>query len=363
MRYIDEYRDAETARLLNARLQSAAARLARPVKLMEICGGHTTALCRFGIPAALPANVRLVSGPGCPVCVTPSETIDAALWLARQPRVTVFTFGDMLRVPGATGTLADCAARGGQVRMMYSPLQAIEFAVAHPDVPTVLLGIGFETTAPTLAAAVHEAARLSLPNLTFLAAGKLTPPAMRALLDDPDSTLDGFVAPGHVTTIIGADAYRFIPLEFGKPCVVAGFELCDLLDGLAMLLEQLADNRHEVEIQYKRSVTFAGNARAQQILAEVFVTVDSAWRGLGMIPKSGYELAPAYARFDARRVFPIPAMPEPADQGCRCGDVLRGRMLPADCGLFGAACTPDHPVGPCMVSSEGSCAAHYKYRA
>lgn len=361
MRYIDEYRNPETARPLIARLQSAAARLARPVKIMEICGGHTVALCRFGIHALLPANVNLVSGPGCPVCVTPSETIDAAIWLARQSGVCVFTFGDMLRVPGAMGTLAD-AATSGSVQMMYSPLQAVEHARAHPETTVVLLGIGFETTAPTLAAALETADQAGLANFTMLAAGKMTPPAMRALLGDTANVIDGFIAPGHVTTVIGAAAYRFIPDECGKPCVVAGFELCDLLDSLGMLIEQLADNRHEVTIQYKRSASFAGNPRAQEAIANVFTPADSAWRGLGMIPLSGYALAPAYARFDARTRFNLPAFPPAHAPGCRCGDMLRGICVPTECALFGKACTPDTPVGPCMVSSEGSCAAYYKYR-
>ena len=342
------------------RLQTAAGRLHRPVKLMEICGGHTVALCKFGIHAVLPANIKLVSGPGCPVCVTPSETVDAAIWLARQPGVCVFTFGDMLRVPGATGTLAD-AATSGSVQMLYSPLQAVEHAQKHPETTVVLFGIGFETTAPTLAAAVETAAQMGLGNFAMLAAGKMTPPAMRALLGDTGNALDGFVAPGHVTTVIGADAYRFIPDKFGKPCVVAGFELCDLLDALGMLVEQLADNRHEVTIQYKRSATFVGNPRAQQAIADVFVPADSAWRGLGTIPMSGYDLAPAYARFDVRKRFDLPAFPSAHTPGCRCGDMLRGICVPTDCALFGKACTPDTPVGPCMVSNEGSCAAYYKY--
>jgi hydrogenase expression/formation protein HypD len=295
------------------------------------------------------------------VCVTPSETIDAAIWLARQPDVCVFTFGDMLRVPGATGTLAD-AATAGSVQMMYSPLQAVEYAQKHPATTVVLFGIGFETTAPTLAAALETAAQAGLVNFFMLAAGKMTPPAMRALLGDAGNVIDGFIAPGHVTTVIGADAYRFIPDAYGKPCVVAGFELCDLLDALGMLVAQLALNRHEVEIQYKRSATCAGNPRAQQAIADVFVPVDSAWRGLGMIPLSGYALAPAYGRFDVRTRFDLPAFPPAHAPGCRCGDMLRGICVPTDCPLFDKACTPDTPVGPCMVSSEGSCAAYYKYR-
>ncbi len=361
MKYLDEFRDPGVAKKLVARIRGVAEKLDRPVRIMEICGGHTVALCRYGIHDVLPATIRLVSGPGCPVCVTPGSVIDASIWLARRQGVRVFTFGDMMRVPGGQGSLSDAAAAGRKVQMIYSPMQAVEYAAEHRDTACILLGIGFETTAPTLAAAVKSAAAKDTSNFHFLAAAKLTPPAMRALLEDEEVALDAFIAPGHVTTVTGANAYKFIEQEFKKPCVVSGFELCDLLESLARIVEQIVDGRHEVEIQYTRSVTFEGNRKALQIIDDVFVAADDTWRGLGTIPSSGYRLRGKYAACDARAAFNIPAFPEKEPPDCRCGDVLRGVCTPPECGLFGAKCTPDHPVGPCMVSSEGSCAAHYRY--
>jgi len=361
VKYLDEFRDPGVAKKLVARIRGVAEKLDRPVRIMEICGGHTVALCRYGIHDVLPATIRLVSGPGCPVCVTPGSVIDASIWLARQPGVRVFTFGDMMRVPGGQGSLSDAAAAGRKVQMIYSPMQAVEYAAEYRDTACILLGIGFETTAPTLAAAVKSAAAKDISNFHFLGAAKLTPPAMRALLEDEEVALDAFIAPGHVTTVTGANAYKFIEQEFKKPCVVSGFELCDLLESLARIVEQIVDGRHEVEIQYTRSVTFEGNRKARQIIDDVFVAEDDTWRGLGTIPSSGYRLRGKYAAYDARAAFDIPAFPEKAPPGCRCGDVLRGVCTPPECGLFGVKCTPDHPVGPCMVSSEGSCAAKYRY--
>jgi hydrogenase expression/formation protein HypD len=361
MKYVDEFRDATAARGLVAQLHTAARALPRLVRIMEICGGHTVAICRNGLHAVLPPTVRLVSGPGCPVCVTPGSLIDAAIWLAEQPGVQVFTFGDMLRVPGSRTTLADANARTHAVQMIYSPLQAVQYARDHADQRCVLLGVGFETTAPMLAAAVAQAAELGLPNFYFLSAGKMTPPVMRALLHDATVALDAFIAPGHVTTIIGANAYQFIADDYGKPCVVAGFEVCDILDALVRTVRQLAGGAHTVDIEYTRSVTRAGNAKAQALLAQVFTPCDTVWRGLGMVPRSGYALQPAYARLDALHAFAAPAFPEQEPAGCRCGAVLRGVCLPYECGLFGTACTPTRPVGPCMVSSEGSCGAYFRF--
>lgn len=359
MKYVDEYRDQRLARGLLARLHAAARGLRRPVRIMEICGGHTVALCRAGIHAVLPPNVRVVSGPGCPVCVTPRETVDQALWLVEQPGVVLFSFGDMLRVHGARGTLGAHAGRDGRVRIMYSPLQAVEYAAAHPACTCVMLAVGFETTAPALAAAVISAAERGLKNFRLLSAGKQTPPAMRALLRDPDVCLDGFIAPGHVTTVIGAKAYQFIDEEFGKPCVVAGFEVCDLLDALVRVVTHLAAGTHAVEIEYTRSATWAGNEKAQAIMAQVFEPCEARWRGLGSIPASGYAVNKAYASFDVTQTMNVPQLASDDPPGCRCGDVLRGICTPPECPLFGAACTPDHAAGPCMVSSEGSCAAYY----
>lgn len=359
MKYVDEYRDERLARGLLTRLHEGARKLRQPVRIMEICGGHTVALCRAGVHAALPPNVHVVSGPGCPVCVTPRETVDQALWLVQQPDVILFTFGDMLRVQGARGTLGALAGRGGRVRIMYSPLQAVAYAAQHPEHTCVILAVGFETTAPALAAAVVSAAERGLNNFFVLPAGKQTPPAMRALLNDPQVALDGFIAPGHVTTVIGANAYRFISDEFGKPCVVAGFEVCDLLDALVRVVAHLAAGSHAVEIEYTRSATWDGNPKAQAMLAQVFEPCDAWWRGLGLIPASGYAIRREFAAFDARRRYAIPPMASDDPPGCRCGDVLRGVCTPPACPLFGSACTPDHAAGPCMVSSEGSCAAYY----
>ncbi|NLF38004.1 hydrogenase formation protein HypD [bacterium] len=360
MKYLDEFRDPSLARALLGRLNSAAGRLDRPVRVMEICGGHTAALLRTGIHSVLPERVRIISGPGCPVCVTASTVIDAAIWLCGRPGVHVFTFGDMVRVPGSHTSLAN-SAREDSLHIIYSALQAVEFAQQHPDATCVLLGVGFETTAPTLATAVTAAAAAGMGNFFFLAAGKLTPPAMRALLQDEEQVIDGFIAPGHVTTIIGAHAYRFIGEEFKRPCVVSGFELCDLLESLAMVIEQIADGRCDTEIQYGRSVTFEGNRKAQAVIARVFDVAGDVWRGLGMIPLSGYKLRSEFAGLDALGRLDVPAFEPHEPHGCKCGDVLRGVCMPQDCGLFGIGCTPEHPIGPCMVSSEGSCAAYYRY--
>ncbi len=267
----------------------------------------------------------------------------------------------MLRVPGSKGTLMEAGQRGEKVQMMYSPLQAVEYAEAHPERTTILLGVGFETTAPVLGAAILAAAERGLDNFFYRSAGKLTPPAMRALLDDPETILDGFIAPGHVTTIIGADAYGFIGEEYGKPSVVSGFELCDVLDSLARILNQLAEGRHEVEIQYTRSVTKEGNLKAQALLERVFRIVDDAWRGLGTIPDSGHALSEEFKKYDVRQRWKIPEFKAQEPPNCRCGEVLKGICIPPECPLFGKACTPAHAVGPCMVSSEGSCAAYFKY--
>jgi hydrogenase expression/formation protein HypD len=360
MKYVDEFRDPELAAGLLQRIREVATGMIRPARVMEICGGHTVAACRNGLHTILPDMLTLVSGPGCPVCVTPSSVIDAAIWLAREAGAHVCTFGDMLRVPGTETTLGECGA-GDALQIIYSPLQVVEYAAAHPDAQCVLIGVGFETTAPTLAAAIVRAAERELTNFSFLPATKLTPPAMRALLNDAEVALDAFIAPGHVTTVIGADAYNFIADEYGRPCVVAGFEVCDVLAALAMIIVQLCKGDAAVEIQYRRSVTCAGNRKAQQLLARVFSVRDDTWRGLGVLPQSGYELSDEFAGFDVRTRFDLPVFEDVEAPGCRCGEVLRGVCRPPDCPLFGKACTPEHAVGPCMVSSEGSCGAYYRY--
>jgi len=361
MKYLDEFRDPELAKSLVIKLKEIAEKLPTTVNIMEICGGHTMAICKYGIHDILPDNIRLVSGPGCPVCVTPGNIIDTTIWLSQQPETKIFTFGDMMKVPGSQGSLMEAGKSRENIKMMYSPFQAVEFSGEHPNINCVLLGVGFETTAPMLAMAVKKASEQNLKNFYFLSAGKRTPPAMRALLEDENVKLDAFIAPGHVTTVVGANSYKFIEKEFKRPAVVAGFELCDLLAALIKIIEQLVEGRHEVEIEYSRTVTFEGNKKAQEIIEEVFYPADDNWRGLGCIPLSGYRLREKYSECDVMKNFDVPEFSDKEPEGCRCGDVLRGICLPNECGLFGKKCTPDHAAGPCMVSSEGSCAAHFRY--
>jgi len=361
MKFIDEFRNPEIAKKLIAKIHGSAEKLTSQKTIMEICGGHTVALFKFGIHELLPKKIKLVSGPGCPVCVTPNKIIDQAVWLAKQPKVKLFSFGDMMRVPGSLGTLADAADGGEKVKMIYSPMQAVDFAAKNPEILCVLFGVGFETTVPTHAAAVLAAKKLGLKNFSLLSAGKLTPPAMHTLLEDEKVKLDAFIAPGHVTTIIGANAYKFIEDVYKKPCVVSGFELCDLLESLVKIVDQLVSNKHEVEIQYSRTVTFEGNKKAREIIAEVLIPADTEWRGLGKIPESGFKVNDNFSDFNTEHTFKIPDFTDEEPAGCRCGDVLKGICSPEECSLFGNKCTPEYPVGPCMVSSEGSCGAHFRY--
>ena len=355
------FRDPAAAQRLIA---AAKAAVAEPVAIMEFCGGHTHAIMRFGLRDALAPEVRLLSGPGCPVCVTDDADIDLAIALASLPDVTVATFGDMIRVPGTGGSLADARARGASVEIVYSALDALDLARNQPGANIVMLGIGFETTAPTIAAAVRVAADEGLANFCVLSLHKLTPPAMRAILDGGVVRVDGVLGPGHVTAITGSDAWSFLPERYGVPCAVSGFEPLDILLSVRDLAVALAEERPAVINAYRRSVTGQGNLVARQLMDEVFVLGDARWRGLGVIPASGLDLAPAYAAYDARNRSAIelpPAGAGPHARGCRCGDVLRGVIAPPECPLFGRACTPAKPVGPCMVSAEGACAAYYRY--
>ncbi len=362
-------RTAEGGRATNCLAARAAeavrrefAALARDsVRLMEVCGTHTMAIYRHGLRSLFPKGLELTSGPGCPVCVTPTGVIDAAIALARRPEVILCTFGDMLRVPGTTSSLDHERAAGAAVRVCYSSLDALEIASANPTREIVFVGVGFETTAPTMAATILSAREAGLTNFSTLTSYKVMPPPMRALLQDQEVKLDGFLCPGHVSVITGARIYEFIPREFHIPCVVAGFEPHEILEGIAMLLSQLREHRAEVEIQYQAAVTRDGNAAAQAIMRQVFVPVDAEWRGIGMISESGLGLAEAYRDYDACIRFNIRIPDSPPHPGCSCGEILRGVMQPEQCPLFGAACTPETPFGPCMVSSEGACAAHYKY--
>jgi len=345
-----------------ASVRQHLAQLNRPVKIMEVCGTHTMSAFRSGLRSLLGPGLTLLSGPGCPVCVTPITYIDRALALAGRPQTLIATFGDMLRVPGTRSSLEHARAQGADIRIFYSPQDALETARNRPELNVVFLGVGFETTAVAVAWTIQEAARLGLSNYSVFCAHKTMPPAMAGLLASGEVAVDGFLCPGHVSVVIGANAYAALARDYGRPCVVAGFEAADMAQAIDQVLQQLLQNRAQVEIQYQRSVTWDGNASAQSLLAEVFEPCDAEWRGLGLIPGSGLKIRPRYAACDAERVFSqweAPVSEEP--RGCRCGDVLRGACTPPDCPLFRNACSPSHPVGACMVSSEGTCSAYYKY--
>lgn len=360
MRFIDEYRDAGTARRLAA---AVARRTTRPWTIMEVCGGQTHSIVRFGIDELLPTQITLVHGPGCPVCVTPAGLIDQAIALALRPGVTLCSFGDMVRVPGSSRDLLSARADGGDVRIVYSPLDAVWLARREPGREVVFFGVGFETTAPATAMAVYTAAREGIPNFSLLVSHVLVPPAMTAILSSPGNRVQGFLAAGHVCAVMGFTEYLPIAQHYRVPIVVTGFEPVDILQGVLMCVRQLEEGRAEVENQYSRSVRREGNPEAQRLLREVFRVVPREWRGVGRIPESGLGLAPAYEAFDAARRF---GLSEPATAGsddCRSGDVLRGLLKPPECPAFGVGCTPEHPLGAPMVSSEGACAAYYRYRA
>jgi hydrogenase expression/formation protein HypD len=342
-------------------LQRRAKRLGRPVRLMEVCGTHTMVAFRSGLRSVLPKEVSLIAGPGCPVCVTPSGYLDAALEIGRRPGTVLATFGDLIRVFGSDSSLEEERAKGAKVQVVYSPADAVELSRACPKNQVVFLAVGFETTAPTVALAVAAARERGMGNFTALVAHKTMPAAMRALLEGGEVEIDGFMCPGHVSVVTGAKAFQFLAEEYRVPCVVTGFEPQDMIEGIAMLLAQVEDRRSAVEIQYRRAVSWDGSLPAQEIIHEVFAECDSEWRGLGVIPGSGLALRAEYHDLDAAARFGLVVGSGLTPRGCRCGDVLRGSIVPTECPLFGAACTPAHPVGPCMVSSEGACAAYARY--
>ena len=360
MNFLDDFRDARAGQALTAEISALASVLALPARIMEVCGSHTMAIARSGIRSVLPANVELISGPGCPVCVTEPGYIDAACTLAEQGRV-VATFGDMMKVPGSSMTLSECRANGAAVHVCYSPLDALRLAEEDSVREVVFLAIGFETTIAPILAALDAAETKQLHNFSLLTAFKVIPPAMRILASDPEVKINGFLCPAHVSAIIGANAYAPVASEFSLPCVIAGFEPLDILLGLKGIVEQLVSGRSVVENQYSRVVKPEGNKRAQLLMSRYLQAADARWRGLGVLPASGLVLRPAFAARDAEQRFGLTIQPGKASTACRCGDVLKGIIRPPECVLFGRGCTPQHPIGPCMVSSEGSCAACYKY--
>ena len=359
MKFIDEYREAADAHKCARELARVTT---RPWTLMEICGGQTHAIVKFGIDELLPKQITLIHGPGCPVCVTPLEVIDKALEIAARPGVIFCSFGDMLRVPGSSTDLLSVKAAGGDVRITYSPLDAVKLAEQNPTKQVVFFAVGFETTAPTTAMAVYQAAKKALPNFSLLVSHVLVPPAIEAILSASDRRVQAFLAAGHVCTVMGFEEYFPIAAKYHVPIVVTGFEPLDILQGVLMCLEQLETGRAQVENQYARSVRREGNRPAQQLIREVFQVTSRKWRGIGEIPQSGLGLRPAYAAFDAEHKFGVAALRVEEPTECLSGLVLQGKIKPHQCPAFGTRCTPEHPLGATMVSSEGACAAYYRYR-
>jgi hydrogenase expression/formation protein HypD len=359
MKYVDEYRDRRAAE----RYARAIARITtREWNIMEVCGGQTHAIVKFGIDELLPRQITLLHGPGCPVCVTPVELIDKATQIAARPEVIFCSFGDMLRVPGTTCDLFDVKSLGGDVRIVYSPLDALKLARENPSREIVFFAVGFETTAPANAMAVYQASLEGIRNFSVLVSHVLVPPALEALMSAPDNRTNGFLAAGHVCTVMGYEEYYPIAAKYHVPIVVTGFEPLDILQGVFMCVRQLEQGRGEVENQYTRSVRRQGNVPAQDLVAKVFRVVPRKWRGVGEIPQSGLGLAGAFAEFDAETRFEVAAYTAEEDTECASGDVLRGVKKPAECPAFGSRCTPEHPLGATMVSNEGACAAYYRYR-
>lgn len=355
---LSDFRDPTLAKGLIESIQKLAPAQAT---LMEVCGTHTVSIARNGLRNLMPEGVRLASGPGCPVCVTSNKDIDAVIALARIPEVVITTFGDMTRVPGSTSSLLAEQAQGRNVQIVYSPLDALAYAQAHPDKQVVFVGVGFETTTPLIAMAIKRAKAQGLTNFSVFVAHKNMPGALETIVNDPELKVDALILPGHVSTIIGMEPYRFLAERYGIPGVITGFEPVDVLQGIAMLMRQLHEGRAEIEIAYSRGVMPQGNPVAIAAINEVFETCTSTWRGLGPIPGSGYRIREEFADFDALKRFQPEIEPTRDPKGCRCGDILRGVMSPDQCPLFRKVCTPENPVGPCMVSGEGSCAAFFRY--
>src|SRR6476660_9032636 len=359
MKYVDEYRDAKAAEFFRKSIHEI---VTRPWTLMEVCGGQTHAIVKFGIDELLPKEVELVHGPGCPVCVTPLELIDKAIMIASRPGVIFCSFGDMLRVPGSDKDLLMVKSAGGDVRIVYSPLDAVRIAQENPDKQVVFFAVGFETTAPANAMAVHQAKQLGVENFSILVSHVLVPPAIEAVMSSPLCRVQGFLAAGHVCTVMGYTEYEPIAEQYKVPIVVTGFEPLDILQGIYMCVKQLEEGRAEVENAYSRVVRMEGNVSAQEIIRQVFQVVRRKWRGIGEIPESGLGLSPDYSAYDAERKFGLTEYVAEEPSECMSGLVLQGAMKPRECPAFGTICTPEHPLGAPMVSSEGACAAYYRYR-
>ncbi|MEQ8974848.1 MAG: hydrogenase formation protein HypD [Coleofasciculus sp. C1-SOL-03] len=366
MKYVDEFRDPQKAKALLREIQTLTTQLGKtstqPLKVMEVCGGHTHSIFKYGLEEILPDTIELIHGPGCPVCVMPRGRLDDAIAIADYPNVILTTFGDAMRVPGSQKSLLQAKAAGADIRMVYSPLDSLQIAKNNPDKEVVFFGLGFETTAPSTALTILQADAEGLQNFSMFCNHVLVIPALQALLDNPDLQLDAFIGPGHVSMVIGTEPYHFIAQQYQKPLVVSGFEPLDILQSLWMILQQLIQGRCEVENQYDRIVQPQGNRVALDAMNTVFeVRQKFEWRGLGDIPNSGFKIRPDYAQFDAEVKFTLPNRQVADHKACQCGEILKGVMKPWQCKVFGTACTPENPIGTCMVSSEGACAAYYKY--
>lgn len=358
MKFVDEFRDSSLAKPLLAELKKS---VTKPLRVMEVCGSHTMAIFRNGIRSILPEGFELISGPGCPVCVTSAPHMDAFIGMADMVGVRVAIFGDLFRVPGSNGSLANASSRGAKVDIVYSPMDALDLAVNNPDDLIVFLGVGFETTTPGIAATIMTAKTRNVDNFMVFSTQKVMPPPLIALLNDPELQIDGLLCPGHVSSIIGAGAYQPLVDDYDLACVVAGFETADLLNGLILLARQIASGKTAVENTYPRAVSWEGNPRAQKMVETIFEPADMDWRGLGVIPESGLKIRDEYSHFDAEKRLGI-TIPEVEEaKGCMCGEILKGKSTPPECPLFDTRCTPGKPIGPCMVSSEGTCAAYHKY--
>ena len=362
MKYVDEFREPQKAEALLHEIGRLCQIIGKPIKLMEVCGGHTHSIFKYGIEEILPDTIELIHGPGCPVCVMPKGRLDDAIAISQNPNVIFTTFGDAMRVPGSTTTLLQARAQGADIRMVYSPLDSLQIARENPDKEIVFFALGFETTAPSTAFTILQAAFAKIHNFSMFSNHVLVIPALEALLDNPDLQLDGFIGPGHVSMVIGTEPYQFISQQYHKPIVISGFEPLDIFQSIWMLLQQLVKNRCEVENQYNRIVETQGNKVAIEAINEVFTVRENFdWRGLGEIPNSGLKIRTKYAQFDAELKFTIPNLKVADHKACKCGEILKGVLKPWECKVFGTACTPETPIGTCMVSSEGACAAYYKY--